>query len=144
MTQIDVLYVEDNPDDADVFSRAVSKLDERFSFKILDNGLEAVQLLHNKKQYEGHGAAVPKMILLDLNLPGMSGHDILQLLRAHEKTRYVPVIVLSTSDHKNDIKKALDLGANAYVSKPVGYSRFVAALHQIFNFWLKQHQIPYQ
>lgn len=142
MNPIDVLYVEDNPDDADVFTRAVSKMDNRLNFRILDNGTEAVQLLHNKRQYEGQSAVVPKIILLDLNLPGMSGHDILQLLRAHEKTRYVPVIVLSTSDHKNDIKKALDLGANAYVSKPIGYSRFVSTLQEIFNFWLKQHKIP--
>ena len=142
MTQLDVLYVEDNPDDADVFSRAISKLEDRLSFRILDNGNEAVQFLHRKNQYESQSAPVPKVILLDLNLPGISGHEILQLLRAHERTRYIPVIVMSTSDHRNDIKKALDLGANAYVTKPVGYSRVVATLQHIFNFWLKQPKIP--
>jgi CheY-like chemotaxis protein len=137
---LDILYVEDNADEADVFRRAVSRLPQAPSFTILSSGTEAINYLLQQESYLGMASPMPRLVLIDLNLPGHSGFEVIQQVRATSRTRYLPLVVYSTSDNPNDIKRAYDLGANAYLVKPGSYREVGDLMRRAVDFWLSQNQ----
>jgi CheY-like chemotaxis protein len=127
-----ILYVEDNKDAITFFDRVVNKLGD-YHFKTSEDGLSAIRFLEEEKDFE------PEMILLDINLPGMSGFEILQHVRTKTEYRHVPVIMFTSSDDDSDIKKSYEYGANAYLIKPDSLNTLKEVLSDTFNFWLKHN-----
>ena len=128
---IDVLYIEDNPDDIDIFKRVVKKIEQPPTYCVLNSGISAIRYLSEEE--------TPRMLLLDLNLPGASGLDILQQVRAGGQYRNLPIVVYSTSDNPRDMRQAFDLGANAYLVKPGGYRETSEMLRRAIDFWVAQN-----
>jgi two-component system response regulator len=133
---VDVLYVEDNPNDADIFSRLMRKLDRPVTYTILSTGPEALDYLTNSEQQK---SALPKVVLLDLDLGGVSGFEVIAKARASDRTRYLPIVAFSTSDSPRDIQQAYDAGINAYVVKPGSYQATGMALAKVCDFWLENN-----
>lgn len=137
---LDILYIEDNPDEADIFKRAVSRLVPPPSFTILKNGSEGIDYLLHQGEYLGQAPPMPRVVLIDLNLPGHSGFDVIQQVRAASRTRYLPLVVYSSSDNPKDIRRAYDLGANAYLIKPGSYHEVSSMMRRAIEFWLAQNR----
>lgn len=134
---IDILYIEDNADDADIFSRLIKKLNQPIKYTILNSGTDAVDYLSGKGRYHDPAEApMPKLVLLDLNLVGMSGFDILAWARSKERTRWLPIVAFSTSDNPTDIQQAYAGGVNAYLVKPGSYQETGTLLQRLCQFWL--------
>ena len=137
ITLTDIFFVEDDTDFAFIMESAVLELSKPASIQIIDNGKKAIQILHQLAEDKQK----PKLILLDLNLPGISGIDILKEIRDIPYLRYVPVVLFSTSDNPKDINLSLEFGANAYVTKPSSYSDLIICLQSFSDFWLHQHAL---
>lgn len=131
----DIFFVEDDIDFAFIMETAVLELNEPATIQIIDNGKEAMKILHQLAADK----LKPKLILLDLNLPGISGIDILKEIKDIPFLRYIPVILFSTSEEAKDIKSSLEFGANAYVTKPSSYSDLIICLQSFADFWLHQN-----
>ncbi|MGF1535078.1 MAG: response regulator [Elainellaceae cyanobacterium] len=136
----EVLLIEDDAADIDLTQEALldSKLHVRLS--AVRSGTEALAYLNQAPPFQD--AILPDLILLDLNLPGMSGKEILQAIRAEQATRHIPVAVLTTSQAQQDIDDSYQLGANCYVSKPVGLDEFTHVIHALEEFWFTIVKIP--
>ncbi|MGD0239189.1 MAG: response regulator [Streptosporangiaceae bacterium] len=128
-----ILLVEDNPDDEALTLRAFKKNNIANEVVVMRDGAEALAYL-----FPGNGDAVPSpaLVLLDLNLPKVGGLEVLQKMRAGERTRMIPVVVLTSSKLEEDILDSYRSGANAYVRKPVKYSDFAEAVRTLGVFWL--------
>ncbi|WP_128547060.1 response regulator [Larkinella soli] len=133
---IDVLYVEDNADDADIFSRLVRKFDQSVAYTILNSGSEALEYLSGQGRYQHRTERLPKLLLLDLNLMGMSGIEILEWARSNDRTRFLPIVAFTTSDNPRDVENAYQAGINAYIVKPGSYLATGTLLERLFRFWL--------
>lgn len=135
MTSQTVLLVEDNPDDEALTLRAFEKSDIRNEVIVLRDGAEALAYL-----FPGDGAPRPALILLDLNLPKVGGLEVLRRMRTEERTRLIPVVVLTSSKLDEDILDSYRSGANAYVRKPVRFSDFADAIRALGVFWLRLNE----
>ncbi len=134
MTKIvDILYIEDNPDHILFVTKALKKINADLNVVAVESGREALTMLH---QFSDQDRILPKLILLDLNMPGLSGLDVLKEIKADEDLKRIPITMFSTSDSAEDVKRCASLGANAYVVKPNGYQKLVDCLNQICGFWL--------
>ncbi|GAB3994908.1 response regulator [Spirosoma daeguense] len=136
---VDIVYVEDNPDDADIFTRLISKLEKPISYTILGSGSEAIDYLTGKGRQKKN--TLPKLLLLDLNLVGLSGFDVIRNLRAVDHTRWLPIVTFSTSDSPNDIREAYAAGINAYIVKPGNYQATRLLLQRLCQFWLENNTL---
>lgn len=136
----EVLLIEDDAADIDLTQEALldSKLHVRLN--AVRSGAEALAYLKQAPPFQD--AVLPDLILLDLNLPGMSGKEILQAIRTEQTTRHIPVAVLTTSQSQQDIDDSYQLGANCYVSKPVGLDEFTRVIHALEEFWFTVVKIP--
>jgi CheY-like chemotaxis protein len=137
---LDILYIEDNVDEADIFKRVISRLTTPPTFKIIVSGTEAIDYLLQQGTYQGQSLPMPRLALVDLNLPGQSGFDVIQQVRANSRARYLPMVVYSTSDSPKDMRRAFDLGANAYLIKPGSYHEVSDMIRRAIEFWLTQNQ----
>ncbi len=137
---LDILYIEDNQDEADIFRRAVARLTLPPSYTILNSGSEGIEYLLQKGMYLGQAPPMPRLVLIDLNLPGHTGFEVIQQVRAVNRTRYLPMVVYSSSDNPKDIRRAYDLGANAYLIKPGSYHEVSDLMRRAIEFWLAQSQ----
>jgi CheY-like chemotaxis protein len=136
----DVLLVEDDPGDAGLVRFAIGSSQYHSRLHHVSDGSEAFAFL---RRQAGHDQAPrPALILLDLNLPGLGGHEILEQIRADENLRPIPVVILSTSSAERDIKRAYMLGASGYVAKPMEVDAFATAIHSIQNFWFGTAILP--
>ncbi|MFC4210583.1 response regulator [Pedobacter lithocola] len=131
----DIFYVEDDTDYAFFMQTAVSEVKESLNLTIVEDGTEALRRLQSFEESK----IKPKLILLDLNLPGLSGIDLLKIIRDIPFLRSIPVILFSTSDNPDDIKASMEFGANAYLTKPDGYDNLVKCVHSVHDFWFNQH-----
>ena len=139
MNDKQIMLIEDNPDDRDLTIRALKKNNILNPVAVASNGAEALtMLLGDDHRDQGN----PALILLDLKLPKVDGLEVLRRIRADERTRVVPVLVLTSSKEEGDLRTAYDLGANGYVRKPVTFSGFTEAVHTIGLFWLLLNQRP--
>jgi two-component system response regulator len=138
-----ILLVEDNQDDELLTLRAFKKASVASELVVARDGAEALDYLFGSGAYEGRDVSVqPQLVLLDLNLPRVSGLDVLRRIRADERTKLLSVIMLSSSKEERDVVSAYTLGANSYVRKPVGYDEFVAAVQTLSSYWLNLHELP--
>jgi len=135
LDKADIFLVEDNEDFSFLIEKAIHHIDKDLVLKIVDNGLGALEVLKGCS----HDGIRPRIILLDLNLPGLSGLDLLREIKGLEFLKQVPVILFTTSDNPKDIKAAAEYGANAYVTKPAGYIALIDCLRSLFNFWFTHH-----
>ncbi|SOD92803.1 response regulator [Spirosoma fluviale] len=136
----DILYVEDNPDEADIFRRLISRMENPPSFLLLSSGSEAIDYLLQQGTYQGQSTPLPRLVLIDLKLPGHNGFEVIQQVRATSRTCYLPLVVYSTSDNPKDMRRAYDLGANAYLIKPESYHQVSEMMRLAIDFWLTQSQ----
>ena len=139
---IEILLVEDNPADARKTVRAAEDLPMVNNIAVVETGIDALKYLHREPPYGD--VAPPDLIILDLNLPGLDGRDVLERIKAEEGLKRVPVVVLTTSDDEADILKAYDLHANAYVQKPLGLDEFTRITKAIDEFWLGIVKLPHR
>lgn len=143
MKECRILLVEDNPDDVDLTLLAFEESRLCNEITVVRDGEEAVDYLFHTGQYEGlEPGALPSIVLLDLNLPKLSGLDVLKRIRADQRTSFLPVIILTSSKEEEDIVSSYRLGANAYVRKPVDYERFIEAANTLGMFWLMLNEAP--
>lgn len=135
MSTPDIFYVEDDTDFAFLMESAIEEVNSGLSVKIIENGKDALELLRELTDAK----VKPKVILLDLNLPGLSGHDLVKRIREIPFLRYTPVIFFSTSDNPKDVKASLEFGANAYINKPSGYLNLVSCVQSLYDFWFTKN-----
>ncbi|HVE56047.1 MAG TPA: response regulator [Pyrinomonadaceae bacterium] len=132
-----ILLVEDNPDDELLMLRALTKNNIANDVIVTRDGVEALDYLFSTGKYgERDPNIIPELILLDLKLPKLDGLEVLKRIRADERTKLVPVVILTTSGEQKDIINSYDLGANSYVQKPVDFTEFVEATRQLGLYWL--------
>ena len=124
-----VLLVEDNPDDVALTLRAFKKNNILNEVVVAKDGEEALTILSTR-------GTLPQLVLLDLKLPKVDGLEVLQKIRAGERTRLLPVVILTSSREESDLIKGYSLGANSYIQKPVDFDQFVTASQQLSLYWL--------
>lgn len=139
---IRLLLVEDNPGDARLAREALRDGAIRSDLTVMEDGSEVMNYLNRRGEYAE--AQRPHLILLDLNLPGKSGAELLQEIKSDRELRRIPVIVLTTSAARQDIDASYDLYANCYVIKPLDITTFIQVLRQIENFWFNIVTLPPQ
>jgi two-component system response regulator len=132
-TQPSVLLVEDDPNDARLALRALSGLVAADGVRVARDGVEALEVLRT---------TTPRLLLLDIKLPRLDGLQVLKVLKADERTRAIPVVVLTSSREPGDIENAYRLGANSYIVKPADYKSFTAALSAAGAYWLEINLTP--
>ncbi len=138
-----IMLVEDNPDDEALTLRALRKNGFRHHVHVARNGVEALDFLLGRGPHEGRDLAVmPSVILLDLKLPRVDGLEVLRTLRGDGRTRYLPVVVLTSSREEQDLIQSYGLGANSYIRKPVEYAQFSEAVRQVGAYWLLLNEEP--
>jgi two-component system response regulator len=132
----DILLVEDNSDDIELTVMALKEAKITNPVVVARNGVEALDYLFGTGAYAGRDSTVqPVVVLLDIKLPMLNGIDVLKRMRADERTRRTPVVMLTSSTEQADIGRTYDLGANSYVRKPVEFENFVVAARQLGLYW---------
>jgi CheY-like chemotaxis protein len=137
---IEVLLVEDNPGDAQLTRIALEDSKISIHLNVVEDGVEAMAFLRKQGKYIT--VAHPDIVLLDLNLPRKDGREVLAEIKADEKLKRIPVVVLTTSQAEEDILKAYNLSANCYITKPVDFDQFVKIVQSIENFWFAIVKLP--
>lgn len=132
-----ILLVEDNPNDEELTLRAFRKNNISNDVVVARNGVEALDYIFKTGDYAGQNSDdLPQVVILDLKLPKISGLEVLSKIRANDRTRYLPVVILTSSAEEKDIIEGYRLGTNAYVQKPVDFAEFAEAVKQLGMFWL--------
>jgi CheY-like chemotaxis protein len=131
--KIKILLVEDNPDDVKITERALQKGDVKSELYVAWDGVEALDFLYKRGKFAN--APRPDLIFLDLNLPKLSGLEVLEKIKEDEKLRRIPVIVLTISDLEEDMIKAYDSGASGYITKPASSSEFIKVITTVRDYW---------
>jgi CheY-like chemotaxis protein len=143
MTGKTILLVEDNPDDADLTIRALSKRNILNEVVVAHDGAEALDYLFGTGIYAGHNERMlPAVVLLDLKLPKIDGLEVLRRIRADEKTKLLPVVILTSSKVEQDLIDGYSNGANSYVRKPVDFNQFADAIQYFGLYWLLVNEPP--
>lgn len=138
-----ILLVEDNPDDEALTLRALKKNNILNDVVVARDGEEALEYLFGTGKYEGRDTSIqPQVILLDLQLPKLSGLEVLKHLRADQRTILQPVVILTTSSEETDIAASYESGANSYIRKPVDFNQFIEAVKQLGLYWLVLNEAP--
>lgn len=138
-----ILLIEDNPDDVELTRRALSRSNVANELVVVTDGAEALDYLFARGKYATRDMRVtPEVVLLDLKLPKVDGLEVLRRIRSDERTRLLPVVILTSSNQENDIKDSYELGANSYVRKPVDFEQFVEATTTLGLYWLVVNQPP--
>jgi two-component system response regulator len=133
-----ILLVEDEPDDIELTKLALEKSRIANTVVVAQDGVEALELLHGSDPM----FPAPALVLLDLKLPRVDGIEVLRRIRAHERTRLLPVVVLTSSREERDLIETYELGVNSYVVKPVDFDQFVEAARHIGMYWLLLNNRP--
>jgi two-component system response regulator len=136
-----VLLAEDNADDRDLTLRAFARNHFGNCVDLAEDGQQALDYLLAPAP-DGALRPLPELVLLDLNLPRVSGLEVLRRIRGHARTRFLPVVVLTSSEEEQDVVQSYALGANSYVRKPVSFTDFLAASHQLGLYWLVLNRAP--
>jgi CheY-like chemotaxis protein len=138
-----ILLVEDNPDDVKLTMRALKKSNILNEVVVAQDGAEALDYLFCAGKYSDRNKNVmPQLVLLDLKMPKVDGLEVLKRIRADERTRLLPVVILTTSNEDRDRVSGYKLGANSYVRKPVDFNQFVGAVQQLGLYWLVLNEAP--
>jgi len=138
-----ILLVEDNPDDVALTMLAFKKSNILNEVVVAKDGVEALEYLFGTGKYEGRDMNIkPQLILLDLKMPKMDGLEVLQRMRSDERTKLLPVVVLTTSSEDKDRIESYKLGANSYIRKPVDFIQFAEAVRQLGLYWIVMNEAP--
>jgi len=137
-----ILLVEDNPDDIELTRRAFEEARLGNVVIVAHDGAEALDLLFGTGPHAGAARPLPEVVLLDLKLPKIDGLEVLRRIRADERTRHLPVVVLTSSSEQQDLISSYDLGANSFVQKPVSFVEFLEAARQLGLYWLVLNRTP--
>ncbi|PKL08049.1 MAG: two-component system response regulator [Spirochaetae bacterium HGW-Spirochaetae-7] len=142
-TAVDILLVEDNPNDAELTLRALRKNNLTNTIVHVRDGEEALDYLFGTGKFEGREvAARPRLMLLDLKLPKVDGLEVLKAVKSDPRTSSTPVVILTTSKEENDVKKGYQLGVNSYIVKPVDFDKFITSVKEIGFYWLLLNEAP--
>ncbi|MGC9516078.1 MAG: response regulator [Methanomicrobiales archaeon] len=143
MDEIDILLVEDNPTDAELTMRALKRKNLVNKLVWVKDGAEALDLIFAKGEFSHRNPEeFPRLILLDLRMPKVDGLEVLQTIKADERTRKIPVVVLTSSKEDRDIVESYKLGVNSYVSKPVEFDEFIDAVSTLGFYWMLINNPP--
>lgn len=138
-----ILLVEDNPDDELLAIRALKKNNISNEVVVARDGVEALDYLFGTGAHAGRDMSeMPQIILLDLKLPKIDGLEVLRRLRSDERTKLLPVVVLTSSREEQDLTESYSLGANSYIRKPVNFAQFTEAIRQLGLYWLVLNESP--
>lgn len=138
-----ILLVEDNPDDEELTLRALRKSKLTNEIAVTRDGSEALEFLFCEGQYADRNPSVmPAVVLLDLKLPKLNGLDVLRRIRADERTKLIPVVILTSSSEDEDMINSYTSGANSYVRKPVAFSQFADAVSDLGLYWMLINEGP--
>ena len=138
-----ILLVEDNPDDVTLTLRALKKNNILNQVVVAEDGAKALDYLLGTGEFAGRDVSVaPAVVLLDLKLPKVDGLEVLRRLRADQRTRLVPVVILTSSKEEQDLIAGYELGANSYIRKPVDFDKFLEAARQLGMYWLVLNEPP--
>ena len=141
--EIEILLVEDNPNDVKLTLKALQKNKLTNQIQVVIDGEEALDFIFARNKYSDRSINdVPKVILLDLKLPKIDGLEVLKELKNDERTKKIPVVILTSSREESDIIKSYQLGANSYIVKPVDFEKFVSAIADIGLYWLLLNEMP--
>ncbi len=140
---IEVLLVEDNPDDTELTTHALTEGNKTIRLLHLKDGVEALNFIYAKKTYENQKIQNDlKLVLLDLKLPRLDGLEVLRKIKEDERTATLPVVILTSSREKRDIAEAYKLGVNSYVVKPVGFDNYVKTISSLAFYWCLVNEKP--
>lgn len=138
-----ILLVEDNPDDEVLALRALARLDIPSEVAVARDGAEALDFLFATGPYDGRDPTLlPAVMLLDLKLPKVDGLDVLRRVRADPRTRFLPVVIMSSSDESRDVAESYRQGASSYIRKPVDFGQFTDTVRQLGSYWLVLNEPP--
>lgn len=138
-----ILLVEDNPDDASIALSALRQHAPLHDIIVVGDGVEARDFLNAVGQFAHRDVCqMPDLVLLDIKLPKVSGMEVLRAMRADERTRGVPVVVLTSSGEEEDASKAYSGGANSYIRKPVNFDAFAQTIREVLRYWLTVNRPP--
>lgn len=140
MDPIDILLVEDNPADIRLTQEVFKECRISNRLWLARDGIEAMELLRGEE--DKAPAVTPDLILLDLNMPRMDGREVLDAVKRDQRLKTIPVVVLTTSEAEQDVLRSYQLGANAYITKPVDLEQFIRVVHTIEDFWLMVVKLP--
>ena len=138
-----ILLVEDNPSDVGLTQRAFAKSHVANEMVVAEDGQEALDYLFAGGKFTGRDISeTPALVLLDLKLPRVDGLEVLRRVRADERTRRMPVVILTTSKEEQDVAQSYDLGANSYIRKPVDFKQFEESVERLGQYWLVMNEPP--
>ncbi len=141
--EVEILLVEDSPEDAELTIRALRHHKLANNIHVVEDGAEALDFLFCRGSYKDLPLShYPRLVLLDLKLPKVSGMEVLRAIRADERTRAIPVVVFTSSKEQRDLIEGYSLGVNAYAQKPVDFKQFSETVRQIGMFWMLINQAP--
>ena len=143
INEVEILLVEDNPSDVELTLRALKKRNLANKVHVVKDGAEALEFIFGTGTYaERDINQIPKVILLDLKLPKVDGLEVLRIVKSDERTKIIPVVVLTSSKEESDLVESYRLGANSYITKPVDFDKFAQTVSEMGLYWLLVNQPP--
>lgn len=143
MSNMTILLVEDNADDELLALRALKKTDVPNDVVVTRDGQEALDYIFGQGKFQGRDVRIlPKVVFLDLKLPKLDGLEVLRTIRQDERTKRLPVVLLTSSDEVQDMQAGYDIGVNSYINKPVDFDEFVSQVKLLGQYWLGVNRVP--
>lgn len=140
---VEILLIEDNPYEAELTIRGLKKHNFANNLYHIDDGADALDFIFERGKFKDHNmAGLPRLILLDIKLPRVDGIEILRQIKANEKTKSIPVVILTSSKENQDVKACYDLGVNSYIVKPVDFDSFSKAVADLGMYWMLLNTAP--
>jgi two-component system, response regulator len=137
-----ILVVDDDPDDQLLIREALAEARVQTDVQVVNDGLELLDYLRRGGRFSRVDAPQPDLILLDLNMPRMGGHEVLQNLKTDPQLRQIPIVVLTTSKREEDVRRSYDFGANTFISKPNSFPDLVEVVQALEKYWFRVAELP--
>jgi CheY-like chemotaxis protein len=139
---VEILLVEDNSSDQELTLKALQKYNVSNSIFVVEDGVEALNFVFAEGEYSGRDITIlPKLILLDLKLPKVSGLEVLKKIKSDARTKKIPIVMLTSSSEEKDIIESYKYGVNSYITKPVDFNKFIESIREIGLYWMLLNQI---